>query len=183
VTNFILNSHLKTEQEKDLLVSTTSVKEFVRVPKIKEHNEAIKEEIIKRVEEMLELEERTLSDFVDFSGVLLQKFREVKVEKNYLVLIDGGEKRKFKIDGDPKLVEKALSRWHKNELPLDAEKIKLSELKSLPLIDFEREKKLKDYIDDLVFALYFNVTLGKIGLEKAKGIKEILGKNRFYKIL
>ncbi len=30
-------------------------------------------------------------------------------------------------------------------------KTNLSGLKSLPIIDFEREKKLKDYIDVLVF--------------------------------
>ncbi|GAH49158.1 unnamed protein product, partial [marine sediment metagenome] len=167
VINVILNSHLKSEQEKDLLVSTTAVKEFVRVPRISDHTQFIKDEIIKRTEEMLKLEEKTLSDFVDFSGILLQKFKDIKVEKNFLVAIDGGKKTKLKITGDPAFVEKALLREFKeSELPLQARSIRLSALRKLPVIDFQRQAKLKEYIDNLVFALYFKVSLENIGFQK-----------------
>ncbi len=184
VTNVILNSHLKSEQEKDLLVSITAVKEFVRVPRISDHTQFIKDEIIKRTEEMLELEERTLSDFVDFSGILLQKFKDIKVKKNYLVAIDGGKKTKLKITGDPALVEKALLReFEESELPLQARSIRLSALRKLPVIDLQKQAQLRKYIDDLVFALYFKVNLEKIGFEKAKLIEKKCEENKFYKTI
>lgn len=151
VINLILDSNLKSEQEKDLLVSTTAVKEFVRVPKIVEHNEFIKDKIIKCTQEMLELEEKTLSDFVDFSEILIQKFKDIKVERNHLILTDGDKKTKLKINGDTALVENALAeQLGKGELPLERQKIKLSDLSHLPIIDRQRQTQLKKYIDDLV---------------------------------
>jgi len=184
VINLILDSNLKSEQEKDLLVSTTAVKEFVRVPQIGEHNEFIKDEIIKYTQEMLELEEKTLSDFVDFSEILIQKFKDIKVEKNHLILTDGDKKTKLKINGDPALVENALTgQLRKGEFPLDRQKIKLYDLRHLPVIDLQKQAQLRKYIDDLVFALYFKVNLQEIGFEKAKSLEEICKRNKFYKMI
>ena len=64
----------------------------------------------------------------------------------------------------------------------EKQKIVLSALKSLPAVDFEKQDKIKDYIDDLVFALYFNVPLQDISLEKAKLVKEACEENEFYKV-
>jgi hypothetical protein len=184
VIALILNSYLRSEQEKDLLVSTTAVKEFVRIPKIEEHNEFIKKEIIRCTQEMLSLEEKTLSNFVDFSEVLLQKFKDIRIEKNHLVLIDGDKKTKLKIKGDPALVENALAeQLGKSELPLERQKIKLSDLRHLPVIDHQRQAHLKEYIDDLVFALYFKVNLREIGFEKAKSIEVTCKRNKFCKMI
>jgi hypothetical protein len=184
VNSLIIDSHLRSEQEKDLLVSTTAIKEFVRVPKIGEHNEFIKEEIIRCAHGMLSLEEKTLSDFVDFSEILIQKFKDISIRGNHLILIDGNIKNKLKITGDPTLVENALSQllW-KNELPLEHRKIRLSELRHLPVIDFQRQAQLKKYIDDLVFALYFKVHLEEVGFEKAGIIEKTCEKSKFYKIV
>jgi hypothetical protein len=59
----------------------------------------------------------------------------------------------------------------------------LAELKTMPVIDFDLQGKIKDYIDDLVFALYFNIPLEKIGLERAQKIKTECSKNPHYSLL
>ena len=62
-------------------------------------------------------------------------------------------------------------------------KINLSTLKELPIVDFELRDKIKDYINDLIFALYFNINIGKVGFNRAKAIKEKCKENKFYKII
>ena len=56
-------------------------------------------------------------------------------------------------------------------------------MKSLPVIDFDKQKKIKDYIDDLAFSLYFNVLIKKVGVELAGEIKKKCEENKFYKIV
>jgi len=58
--------------------------------------------------------------------------------------------------------------------------IVLSELKYLPSIDIDLQKSLKDYIDDLVFALYFNIPVKKVDLSLASQIKALCRQNEFY---
>ena len=183
IINLVLDANLKSKNEKDFLVSTTAVKEFVRVPKITEDTKTIKNEIIKRTEELLALEDKTLSNLVDFSDVMMQKFDGITVEGGNLVLTKGGEKIECKIKSDIKLIEQTITeKYSSDKLKREKQKISLPELKSLPVADFEKQKALKDYIDDLVYALYFNVPLQDIGLEKAKLVKEACGENEFYKI-
>jgi len=183
ITNKILISNLKTETEKDFLVSTSSVKEYVRVPKITKENQFIKDEIIKRTEEMLSLEEKTLSDIVDFSGIMLQKFDDIEIDGSNLYLKHNGNKIKLKIKSDVKLISETIQKELKEELKLENKKINLADLKNLPVIDFDKQKKLKDYIDDLVLALYFNVPVNEIGPSKSDGIKNLCSKNKYYQIV
>ena len=49
-------------------------------------------------------------------------------------------------------------------------------------IDFDKQKAIKDYIDDLVFALYFNIPLGSLGINKAEDIRELCAKSPYYNI-
>ncbi len=180
----ILEANLKTENEKDYLVSLTSIKQFVRIPKITEDNEKIKREIIESVEEILKLEERTLSDFVDFSKVMRQKFDNVLVEGNDLVLKNDDEEIKLVIKENKNLISRVISEKCNNQsLSLEKQKIALSELRDLPLVDFERQQKIKDYIDDLVFALYFNIGLEKLGLNRAEKIKAKCSRNPYYNLV
>jgi hypothetical protein len=180
----LLNTLLKTEQEKDLLVSLASVKEFVRIPKITEDNQKIKEEIIRKVEEMLNLEDMKLSDFVDFSKVMLQKFDKISVEGNDLILERDNKKIKVAIKEKKDLVKKVLNeKYGKQVIDLEKQKISLSELKDLPIIDYEKQRKIKNYIDDLVFALYFNIKLENLGLNKTEKIKEKCSKNPYYRLM
>jgi len=56
-------------------------------------------------------------------------------------------------------------------------------LKTLPVINFETQKTLKDYIDDLVFALYFNIPLGSLGTNRNEEIKTRCMKSPYYKLV
>ena len=130
------------------------------------------------------MEGKVLSDFVDFSNVMMQRFEEVSVEKDNLVLTYGDEKIRLKIKGNTKTITRAIKeKFYSNRLILEKQKISLSELKKLTVIDFERQKELKEYIDDLIFALYFNVYLENIGLDKANEINEACNENKFYKVI
>ncbi|RLB79460.1 MAG: hypothetical protein DRH17_13790, partial [Deltaproteobacteria bacterium] len=146
VISLILRLHLKSENEKDYLVSTSSVKEFVRVPSTTEANQRIKQEIAKSAKDMLAFEEVKLTDLVNFSKVMMQKFDGVKVKGNNLVLYRSTRERKLKIKKNKALVEQTItSNYASEKLGFEREAIRLSELKSLPCIDFEKQAQLKDY--------------------------------------
>ena len=187
VIRTVLTLNLKVENEDKLsfLLGVRVLKEFVRVPKIGEHNQHIKDEIIKQIEEMLSLEEKTLSDFIDFSGVMIQKFDGILIEGGKLILVKGDDKIKCNIIDNKELVAKIIEEKYKKELSLIPGKqiISLSELKSLPAIDFEKQKAIKAYIDDLVYALYFNVNIRNIGFNNAHLVKNACAKHKFYKIV
>jgi len=183
ISIILIDNLLRSENEKDILLGLSSIKQFIRIPKITKDNQFIKGEIIKRTEEMLALENVLFGDLVDFSGVMRQKFDSAIVEDGNLVLIKDDGKIKCKIKKSKELIEMTIKNKFTNNKLLKEKEINLSELKSLPAIDFEKQKALKDYIDDLVFALYFNVSLAKVGLDKAVAIKSACEKNKFYKIV
>jgi len=186
ITKQLLTKIIKVEQEetRTILVSLQVIKEQIRVPKITEDNQSIKEEVIKFTEQMLKLEETKLSDFVDFSKVMLQKFDKVSVESNDLILEKDDEKIKLTIKENQGLVKKSLSEKYGGQIiELEKQKISLSELKDLPIIDYEKQQRIKDYIDDLVFALYFNIGLEKLGLNQAEKIKAKCSRNSYYKLV
>lgn len=183
VVNYVLNIFLRSEAEKNYLVPLDAAKKYVRIPKVNQANLYIKNEIISNVDEMIKSENIILSDLVNFSGVMVQKLDAIGVEGNNLVLVKDNHKIKCKIQKQPDLVKKVIKQLLADEKLIKDGKISLSELKSLPVIDYEKQRALKGYIDDLVFALYFNVPLGKIGLQRAKAIKAKSAKNRFYKLL
>ena len=178
LSKFLFNSYLKTENEQAILLGIKSIKQYIRIPKITSENQFIKDEIIKTTEQMLDLEKATLRDIVNFNGVQMQQFNKISVVGNNLVL----DSMTLEIpDNYAESVKSALKNkyFHKNGNPLLTE-IRLSELKTLPVIDFEYQRKLKDYIDDLVFALYFNVPVKNIGINHAGEIKQMCQENEFY---
>jgi len=184
LTKTILRMQLRNEYEKDLLISISSIKEYVRVPTISTQNKPIKNKIMERTEQMLALEEKMLSDFVDFSGVLMQKFDDVQVAGNTLVLVHDNRETKLPIQGDTGLIASTIAReFGARKLKLETCETSLSELRNLPVIDLEKQAKLKDYIDDLVFALYFKIPLKEIGLDKAKQIHEACSSSKYYQLL
>jgi len=124
-----------------------------------------------------------ISDLVDFSEIMTQKFDGMRVESNSLVLEKEESEIKCKIKNDAELIKETIKNIHSDKKLFKEGKIILSELKNTPAIDFERQKEIKDYVDDLVFALYFNILIEKIGLESAEKIKEKCEESRFYKIL
>ena len=184
IISSVLNFNLKSEHEKNLLISTTAIKEFVRVPKITENNQQIKEEIIKRAQEMLISEEKRLSDFVDFSKIMIQKYDSVLVKNCHLVLKWDNGAIKIDIRENLNLIKKVIyEKYNKKGLISDKQSISLSELKDLPVIDYEKQNQIKEYIDDLIFALYFNIPIENLGLNKAIEIKSKLLNNKYYNLI
>jgi len=181
LTRLILERNLRQESEKDFLVPIKAVKQYVRVPVVTGQNRHIKKEVIDRTEEMLSLEERTLSDYVDFSGILVQKFEDVQVEGNNLVLVYDGQKLELPIKERTRLVASSIAeQLGAQRSALEKRYVSLHELRNLPIIDYEKQRKIKAYIDDLVFALYFGVPLPKLGLKNAAAVRKACLEHRHY---
>jgi len=139
------------------------IKEFIRIPLITAKNQKLKDKVIALTESMLALESVTLRDIVDFARLNVQKFDTIYVEKNELVLSNGKEFRLKITDGNSKLVQKVIQEKYKDGT---AQSIVLTELKSLSAIDFDRQNAIKQEIDDLVFALYFDVPVKNVAKHK-----------------
>ena len=181
VNFLVLKSLLKNDNEKDYLISTTSIKEFIRIPKITNNNKHLKCVIIKLTEQLLTLEEHKLEDLVDFSGVLIQKFNKASVEGDMLILKKDDEILKLPIKQNSLLVGKIIKEnYYKEEFDLDKQVIALSELMSLPIIDFDKQKEIKEQIDNLVFCLYFNINIPVDKVSDAKFVYSQCLKNKFF---
>lgn len=175
----VFDLNLKSKNEKEYLIPIKGIKEYFRVPLITEKNQFIKDEVIKYTEEMLGLEDVQLQDFVDFSDITKQKFDSAEVRGNNLILTKNGEEYKAPIKSKKDLVIAVLKEQYGDKSLLPGE-IVLSELKYLMALDKVLQESLKNYIDDLVFTLYFNIPVKKIGLNLAGQIKELCRKNEFY---
>jgi hypothetical protein len=179
INRIILDTAINLGNEKLLIASVKSIKEFVHIPKITSEKQFIKHEIQNCTAEMIDLEDRQMQDFVDFSNITKQKFDGVEIRGNNLILIQNREEYRAPIKSKKDVVKAVLNEKYGAKSLLPGEII-LSELKYLPAIDTELQKSLKDYIDDLVFALYFNVPVKKIGFDLADQIKELCRQNEFY---
>ena len=147
ISKVVLNASSNLGNEKLLIASIKSIKEFVRIPKITKENQFIKDEIIKRTEEILDLEDCQLQDLVDFSDITKQKFDSAEVRGNNLILTKNGDQYKAPIKSKKDVVKAVLEEnfGEKNLLPGE---IVLSELKHLMALDKDLQESLKDYIDD-----------------------------------
>lgn len=182
----VIEKCFKLEQEDKLtiLLGIKLIKNQIRAPQITGNNQFIKDEIIDLTEEMLALEDKTLADLVDFTGIMIQKFDDVQVVSNTLVLVHDNRETKLPIQGDTGFIASAIEeQFGTKGLKLEHRKISLSELRNMQVIDFEKQGKIKDYIDDLVFALYFNITLKTLGLDNATDIKQSCMTNKYYKTI
>jgi len=162
----------------------SSIKQFIRIPKITLENKFIKNEIIKQTEHILELENYQLKDFVEFN-TFMQKFSSIKISENNLILIDNNgnehnQKIKYKTDLLKKIIKE--EQYKKNGLFAKKE-ISLQDLKFMQIIDKEEQNKFKNYIDHLIFALYFDVKIEKIGINEFEKIKKNCETNKYYKIV
>jgi hypothetical protein len=183
LSQLILQANIRSETEKEYLVPIKAIKEFIRVPKITTDNQHIKDEIIRKTEEMLALEEKTLSDLVDFSDVLVQKLDDVQVAGDTLVLVHDNRETKLPIQEDTGLIASTIAKeFGVKRLKLEKRQISLPELRNLPVLDLERQTQLKDYIDDLVFALYFKIPLKEVGLDKSDEIQKACSKSKYYQL-
>lgn len=177
----VLSMFTQLPNESKYIVALSSIKELIRIPKITDKNQHIKEEIIKQTGYLLELEDLLLKDFIEFTTAK-QKFSNIIIQDNDLILVDNeGLETKQRIKSKADFVKKLIERnydgalCHKNE-------ISLSEIKYIEAIDKKEQKQVKEYIDCLIFALYFDIDLKKIGFDYFKNIKNQCSTNEFYSL-
>ena len=176
----LLKLFLKLENEKDFYIPISAIKNFIKVPKITDKNKAIKQEIIKQTEALLALEDLQLKDFVDFTTTI-QKFEQLEVQGDNLILTNSqNNKVQQKINSKTELIKDLIEETY-NQKPL--QEISLHDLKYTPAIDKQEQAVIKDYIDDLVFALYFIIPIKKTGIEQAQNIKTQCLKNQYYQYI
>ena len=176
----MLKLFLKLENEKDFYIPISAIKNFIKVPKITDKNKSIKQEIIKQTEKLLALEDLQLKDFVDFTTTI-QKFEQLEVQGDNLILTNSqNNKVQQKINSKTELIKDLIEETY-NQKPL--QEISLHDLKYTPAIDKQEQAVIKDYIDDLVFALYFIIPIKKIGIEQAQNIKTQCLKNQYYQYI
>jgi type I restriction-modification system DNA methylase subunit len=185
VTGLLISRLFRIEKEAKLtiLLGIKLIKEHIRVPRMDMAKQELKREVIETTEEILALEEVKLGDLVDFSKVMMQKFDTVLVKGHSLVLRKGEKETRLGIRGDAYtcLVRRVIKeRLGSERLEFAQEKVLLSELKALPAIDFEKQAALKDYVDDLVYALYFDIPLARVGFKHAGEVKKLCRKHKFY---
>jgi hypothetical protein len=178
---FLLEKTFKVGNEDKLtyILGLTFVKEFIHIPSITTQNNAIKEEIIKQTDHLLSQENLKLKDLIEFT-TNQQRFSAVEVSSNNIVLFDrDGNETRQRIRLKPELVKSLLEEKYGKECIREKE-IPLHDLKYIRAIDHNEQNRIKDYINDLVFALYFNISLNKIGLNEAEHIKELCRANKYY---
>lgn len=161
----------KNDNEKSFLLGLTVIKEFVRIPKIDNHNKHIKQEIIKTMERLISIEKLKLKDVIKFD-VTKQKFDSVSVNKHHIILNDKDYVKKIKIKSKTEVVKNTINKFNKKKRSI----ITLNELKFLKLIDNKERNNIKDYLNDLIFALYFNIEVKEIGIQNANHIKRLCQK-------
>jgi hypothetical protein len=106
---------------------------------------------------------------VEFGKLNVQKFDTIGIEKNELVLSNGKEFRLKIASGKVPLVQKVVQEKYKDGGLLTEQNVLLSELQSLPAIDFDRQSAMKKEVDDLVFALYFDVPVEEVAKHASYG--------------
>jgi hypothetical protein len=181
VVTAILYGNLRNKEEKDLLVSSTAVKDFVRVPKITPVNEFVKKQIVKSMSQLISLEDVKLKELVDFSNVLIQKFTAVRVTGKYMVLSRNNIEVRARIMEREDLVGKTIVNIYGNEQEMfSGEDISLSSLKNAPVVDADRAVELFKQIDELVFALYFDIELPKSVVNRGVPVTKLCAKNEYF---
>lgn len=183
VNHYIFYKLFQLGNEKyGIFVVVKRIKEFTQVPIIDSSNYKIKEEVISQAEKLISLENASFSDYIDFKGILQQKFDSVEVQGDNLVIYYKDNCVRCKIKDNPALIHITLaSQLH--SLLDDNGTGSISELKNLPVINIEHQKQIKNYIDDLVFALYFKVKLSDIGFKNRDKVRTACEKHKYYKLI
>lgn len=183
MTSFAFFNLMSSDNEKSFQIGIKSIKEFCRIPRINAFNEKIKIEIISMSEQLLKMEKQFFSDIIDFKGILLQKYETAEVIGNTLHLRYKDKEAKCKIKDNVDLVKGMVSNLKSLDLFNEDGIGSVSELKSLSAFDKEYQAQIKNYIDDLVYALYFKIKLPELGFENAEEIKKTCAKHKYYELV
>ncbi|EKD79783.1 MAG: hypothetical protein ACD_40C00300G0001 [uncultured bacterium] len=173
LTDWIISKQLASDNEKDLLLGITVIKDYVRVPRISEKNQFIKDFVIERTGEMIEMEKQTVGELVELDGIMVQKIDRVRIEKDGMILSVGNKEIKAKIKRGSELLSK-----------IDfGENIDLQDLRNWRAFDREAQGEIKAHIDDLVYALYFGVKIGEKEMKDWGRVRSQCEKHEFYKLV
>jgi hypothetical protein len=131
---------------------------------------------------MLALENVTLKDLVDFSGLMVQRFEKVDVKSNKLLLTFNGKEYQQQINkGKADFVKKLIiEKYYDTGLIFNKKEVTIQELQNLEAIDFEEQNQLKNHIDNLVFALYFEVEIKENQLDNFEFVQKECEKSEYY---
>ncbi len=177
ITIYILRNFFMIEDEKyGMFIAIRRLKEYFRIPEINDLNKHIKSEIIERTKELLNIENKTLSDFVDFNDTMLQKIDKVEIVENNLIIYRNQKEYKLPIKNKTELIKSKFK-------DIKTSKFNLQELKDFKVIDFDRISEFKKIIDNLVFALYFKVKIPQKDIKSIKIAQNLCVKNKYYKIV
>lgn len=179
----ILLEKVESKNEQDYLFALATIRNFVKVPTIDKINIPIKSEIITQTEEMLAMEKQTLNHLVDFENIMLQKFDAVEISDGNFVLHYKDKLVKCCIKSNSSVVYDAIAHLSKKDMFDENEIGNVTELMQLSVYDKNYQTQIKNYIDDLVFALYFKIKLPKLSFENRESIKDSCSKNKFYKLV
>jgi len=181
----IFDLYLRSENEQAILIGIKSIKKYIRVPILnKKTNKDLKNEIIKYTGILLDGEVPVINDVVDFPSSPMQKFDFIRVTGNNLILTAGDRNITAKIGrGKSEIVKTTIEKEYFVNTLISKRDIDINELKFLPVIDFKAQNILKDYINDLVFALYMNINIDELGINNASKINKIVSKNEFHSFI
>ena len=179
----LLKGLVKAEQEKFYFFAIKRIKEYVRVPNLSNDLSAVKDEVIESVEALLALEDVNLSDLVDFTGTMMQRIDGARVKDGMLLLQRGESTVACPILRQPKLVAQVVQQ-HVTESALTGEgQIRLTGLRHLPAMDERKIRSLQEYIDHLLFALYYRVSLPRLGLAHSPEIQVACSQHECYGVI
>lgn len=171
----IYNSLFKLSNEKvGIFKAISRIKQFIRIPKISDSNLYIKNEIITQMDNILKLENIYLKDIINFNSIQMQKFDNIYLKNNNLILEYKGNEIKLKIKSNLlDTINNNIDSYIKN----NKKNILTSDLKMIKIINYDKQNELKEYLDYLVFILYFSIPIKNIGIENIDYIKEICNNN------
>jgi hypothetical protein len=182
----ILENNNKIENEKEFLVSIKTIKQNIRIPKIRRRNEHIKAEIIKQTEALLALEKPVINDLVYFKPTAMRKIDFVSVEGKNLILKKGNRSytARIKTNKAVEIVKFAIEAKYFPKAPFELkDPIDIRELRFIPAIDFDEQARLKGYIDDLIFALYFGIQIINPWIGNIDSIHKTIAKSEYYPLV
>ncbi len=179
----VLVKNVQSDNEKDILFSLTSIKNFIKIPRITEGNKHIKAEIINYAKMIIEMEDTSFIDIVDFASLMMQKFDKLYIRDNFLIVCYKDKEAKCKIKNNIHIVSNIVNNLSNYHIVNKEGFGSVSDLKNIPAYDMVLQSKYKSYIDDLVYSLYFNIEHEIISYDKSKEIKEKCLTHKFYKLV
>ena len=111
----------------------------------------------------------------------MQKFDKVGIYEDNLVIHYKFNQVNCKITGDINMVQKYIIRLQ--DSGIFTEQNYIAELKDISIYNIDYQSRLKEYIDHLVYSLYFKIELPNIGYQYNSEIKKICSTHEYFKMV